>query len=334
MLKHILPGARRRAGRYYPLTMFQHDFPFDPTYGYDEAALLQVPAPEGPADFDDFWRATFDEAMAPPLNLAVEPIGSPREGVELFHVSYDSLGGVRIGGWLTRPRGVEPVRAVVVGHGYGGRAEPGFDLPGPPAATIQYCARGFHRSARADLPNESTRHVTHGIESRETYIHRGCVADTWRAASALIEWMSDLAPTLQYHGGSFGGGIGALALPWDARFTRAFLDVPSFGNYPLRVTLPCNGSGHWVTRYWEKHPEALDVLAYFDAATAARRITIPVLVAVAKFDPAVAPPSQCATYNGLAGPKELVWRRSGHFEAPTKAEDDRLVNEAVARFLG
>jgi cephalosporin-C deacetylase len=29
-----------------------------------------------------------------------------------------------------------------------------------------------------------------------------------------------------------------MALPWDDRFQRAYLEVPSFGNHPLRVQMP------------------------------------------------------------------------------------------------
>ncbi len=314
--------------------MIEHAFDFDPTYGYDEAALLRVPAPDGPADFADFWRDTYRQAMAVALNMSVTRIDSPRPQYELYHVEYDSLAGVRIGGWLTRPVEGHVQRAVVVGHGYGGRQNPDFDLPGPPAAALQFCARGFDRSARPDLPNDSARHVTHGIESRDSYIIRGCVADVWLAASALLTWMPQLADNLHYHGGSFGGGLGALALPWDHRFRKAHLAVPTFGNQPLRVTLPCVGSGHWVTRHWRDHPDVLGVLVYFDAATAARFTQIPVHVCVARFDPAVPPPGQCAVYNGLAGPKAIVWRDAAHMNGyPGLAEDDRRVAQSANAFF-
>jgi cephalosporin-C deacetylase len=313
--------------------VIEHPFDFDPTYGYDEAALLAVPAPPEPGDFESFWRVTFEQARAIPLRMSVTPTSSPQADVEVYHVEYDSLDGVRIGGWLTRPADGQVQRGVVVGHGYGGRDVPDLNLPGPPAATIQFCARGFHRSARADLPNDSSRHVTHGIADRETYIIRGCVADLWLAASALLQWAPETAGRLHFHGGSFGGGLGALALPWDERFTRAHLRVPTFGNQPLRVTLPCNGSGHWVTRYWREHPQVLEVLAYYDAATAARRIRVPTHVVVARFDPAVPPPGQCAVYNALSCPRELQWHAVGHFATPAVAEDDRHTFESLRTFF-
>lgn len=315
--------------------MLAHAFEFDPTYGYDEAALSRIEAPPGPADFAAFWQATFAEAMAVPLQLSVTAIASPCADHELFHVEYDSAADVRIGGWITRPRRAGVRRGVVVGHGYGGRQGPEFDVPGcRDAATIQFCARGFHRSARADIPGTAERHVTHGIGHRDTYVHRGCVADLWLAASALLAWMPEL-DLLDYFGQSFGGGIGALALPWDRRFRRAVLSIPSFGHHRLRVTLPCVGSGHWVSRVWRRDPSVLDVLAYFDAATAARHITIPTLVTVARFDPAVPPPGQAAVFNGLppTTPRARLWMDAGHFDHPGRAEDDRRLREAADAWL-
>lgn len=313
---------------------FEHNHPFDPTYGYELEQLLAVPSPDGPADFADFWRATFEESESAPLSLCRRQIDSPHPGFDLYEVEYESLGGVRIGGWITEPHEVKPgAGGWVVGHGYGGRSAPGFDLPPPDAPAIFPCARGFNRSAHPEIPGEAAGHVLHGIENRDTYSHRGSAADLWRAASALIELHPEAAENLRYFGGSFGGGIGALALPWDARFRKAFLDVPSFGNHPLRVTLPCIGSGHFVRRRHRARPGVLDVLAYFDSATAARRIRIPVFVAAALFDPAVPPPGQFAVYNALAGPRELYVRSNAHFASHLDAEENRELHARLVRWF-
>jgi cephalosporin-C deacetylase len=290
----------------------------DPTDGYNLERLLTVPAPPAPPGFAPFWQSTYQEALSIPLRIASRQVESPSPAVQVFEVEFDSLGGLRIGGWITLPAAGRFARGVVVGHGYGGRTEPSLGLPGPPAAAIFPCARGFHRSSHPDIPEEAAPHVLHGIGSRETYVHRGCVADLWSAASILLELFPEVGERLHYHGGSFGGGIGALALPWDPRFHRAFLDVPSFGNHPLRVQIPCTGSGEAVRRHHLQHPEVLEVLAYFDSATAARHLRIPVFVAAALSDPAVPPPGQFAVYNALPGPRELFIRTTGHPDHPAE----------------
>lgn len=313
---------------------FAHDLPFDPTHGYTFEEMLAVGAPPEPSGYVEFWRATWAEATAVDLRLEARRVASAWRGLELYEVEYDSLGGVRIGAWLTAPTERAKVeRGLVLGHGYGGRAAPERHRHASRQATIMPCARGFHRSARADLPDNAERHVVHGIGRRETYIHRGCVADYWLAGSALLSLFPDLAGRLDYGGGSFGGGIGAMALAWDKRVRRAQLGVPSFGNHPLRLTLADHGSGSAVKAYVDDHPEVVDVLAYFDAATAARRIEVPVLFDCALFDPAVPPAGQFAVHNACPQPKSLHVRRAGHFEYDAMTDERRLIR-AADRFFG
>jgi cephalosporin-C deacetylase len=287
------------------------DYPFDPTYGYDLDSLLKVGSPEGPADFADFWRLTYQEARAIAPNVGTRKIASPEKSIDLYEIEYDSFDGCRIGGWITIPADGHFECGTVLGHGYGGRGTPDLSLE-PATVSIQPCIRWFDRSKRDGFPQGP--HVLHGIETRETYSHRGSTADIWCAASALIELYPEIASTkpLHYRGGSFGGGIGALAMPWDSRFVRAFLDVPSFGNHPLRVTLPCSGSGESVRLRYQTNPEILAVLQYFDSATAARHIRIPTLAACALYDPAVPPPGQFAVYNAIACEKALFIRQAAH----------------------
>lgn len=87
-----------------------------------------------------------------------------------------------------------------------------------------------------------------------------------------------------------------------------------------------NGSGKAVKdRVDAGNRPVLGVPAYFDAATAAARIRIPVFVAAATFDPGVPPPGQFAVYNALSGPKELYLRQAAHFNLKGNAHDDAAI---------
>jgi cephalosporin-C deacetylase len=306
-----------------------HDLPFNPTYGYDLAALQRVGAPDGPADFASFWQDMYNRTLAVAPKPAMRELRVSDSGkTRIFEIEYDSLDGFRVGGWLTLPVNGNATRGIVLGHGYGGRDWPSDDVFVQNVAAIFPCGRGFNRSARADLPNNGARHVLYGIESRDTYMHGKCVADLWQAVSALNELVPKLA-FVDYSGTSFGGGLGAMAIAWEPRFRRAFLDVPSFGNHPLRLTLQCNGSGEAVRAHYKHHPEVVDVLQYFDAATAAKHVKIPTMVAAAQFDPAVPPPGQFAVYNALHEPKQLFVRQTGHFANPAETAENETVLSAV-----
>ncbi|MEU1472010.1 acetylxylan esterase [Streptomyces sp. NPDC005761] len=325
------------------MTSFVHDFPFDPAYGRTLDELMAVPAPSAPEDFADFWRARYDAAREVVTAPEVGPLEDERDGVRIHGVTYTSVGGVRLGGWLALPvegAAAGPVRhGFVVGHGYGGRQEAGPDvpLPLPSSAAILPCVRGMGaRGLVAGIPDVSAGHVLHGIESRDTYVIGDCVADLWCAASALGELVPELAGPgrLGYLGESFGGGLGALALPWDDRFAAAQLTVPTFGNHPLRLTLPCAGSGESVRARHREHPEVVEVLRYFDAATAAESVKLPTLVAAALFDPSVPPPGQFAVHNALAGERELLVLPAGHFEYEGLAQDVAGLVAARRAFFG
>lgn len=323
---------------------FAHDFPFDPTGGYTPEQLLNLKVElEEPADFARFWQQTFRSAMSRPLNWTMQPSQSHPgdDKTEVFDIAFDSCYGSkpgnRVGGWLTLPRGRPVLRGAVCTHGYGGRDAPDLNplLPADAdAAVIFPVLSGL--PTRSLFPQEgigdegSSKHVLVGIDHRDSYIHRFCVMDVWRAASVLLEAAPALNGTgLDYIGGSFGGGIGALALPWDKRFSRAHLGVPSFGNHPLRLGIPCSGSGEAVRLYAQAHPEiARDVLPYFDAALAARHITIPVHVEAAFFDPAVTPVGQYSVYHSLGGEKKLFAISAGHFvHRGTPVEQERLFKQ-------
>ncbi|MET4925623.1 acetylxylan esterase [Streptomyces sp. PSRA5] len=326
------------------MSEFEHGYPFDPAYGRTLDELLDIPAPAPPDGFDAYWQDRFAAAAGVATAPAVGPQEDERDGCRIFGVSYTSVGGLRIGGWLVLPAEGPVEHGFVIGHGYGGRQEPGADvpLPLPRGAAILPCVRGMgSRSRRPGIPGEADAHVLYGIESRETYVIGDCVADLWCAASALLELVPELrteagggaGARLGYVGESFGGGLGALALPWDERFGCGQLTVPTFGNHPLRVTLPSVGSGEAVRGYREEHPEVMDVLAYFDAATAASRIRVPTMVAPALFDPAVPPPGQFAVYNALPEARELHVLRAGHFEYEGESADAEGLAEARRKFF-
>ncbi|MFV0337980.1 MAG: acetylxylan esterase [Chthoniobacterales bacterium] len=283
------------------------------------AEFLKSPIDSTPRGFENFWRSTYEKALRIPLNITRRKISSSAKA-RVYEFECDSLGGFRIGGWIIEPADGKWERGIVMGHGYGGRAEPELSTYGPPAVLIQPCMRGFHRSAHPSVPDECPKHVLHEINNREKYILRGCVADIWVAASVLLSLYQEVRDKLDYIGGSFGGGLGAMSLAWDSRFRRAFLDVPTFGNQRERLQTPCFGSGEPVRLRYEKDPSLLKKLRWYDSAIAAHWIKIPTFVAAALSDPNVPPIGQFAVYKGLGGKKDLFVRKEGH---PNVLSDDK-----------
>ncbi|SER61405.1 acetylxylan esterase [Rhizobium sp. NFR03] len=314
----------------------RHPYDFDPTYGLGLADLRAIRPPREVEGFDAFWQARYNRALAiePSPSLTRSPTQHPKW---LIHdLSYTSTDGFRIGGWLLVPHHGNVRRGLVVGHGYGGRDRPDLDLPVDDTAILFLCFRGLSRSSRAPISTDPDWHVLHDIDKPDRYIIGGCVEDVWVAVTVLNTLFPGTKGHVGYSGISLGGGIGALAIPYDDRIDRGHLVVPTFGNRPLWLTLPTVGSARAVQVYGHSHPEVQETLRLFDAATAATRITVPILCAVARFDPAVAPPCQFSVANALPieDCNEIFILDAGHFDYPGQAAQVSALMAKVGNLFG
>jgi len=296
--------------------------------------LLKIKPPKQPNDFATFWQARYQRA----LSMQPHPRISHRDtqaDFEIYDLQYSSTDDFIIGGWLLIPKHAPVTRGVVVGHGYGGRDAPDFNLPIPEAAFLFPCFRGLSRSQHAPISNEPRYHVLHDLDKKDRYILGGCVEDIWLAVSALLNLFPATKGHIAYLGTSFGGGVGALALPCDERIKRAHFNVPTFGHHTLRMELPTWGSANAVQAFHRQHPQlhVLETLAYYDAANAAQLTQIPVHIAAALADCMVSPPGQFAIYNALAGEKHLFVLEQGHADYPNRvAQEQALLLELQAFF--
>lgn len=306
---------------------------FDPSYGYTLDQLQRIAPPQTPEDFVPFWQARHWRALKVDPRQRLTRCGWSHPDFECYDLNYRSTDGFDIWGWALIPKQGPVTRGVIVGHGYGGREGPDFHLPIPNAVFLFPCFRGLSRSRRWPISDNPAFHVLHDIDKKDRYILGGCVEDLWLAVSALLAMFPSVVGHVGYLGISFGGGIGALALPWDSRIQRAHFNVPSFGNHPLRLALPTWGSAASLQSYQREHGHILDTLRYYDAAVAARFIQVPVHVAAALADPMVAPPGQFSIYNALPGEKHLFILENGHADYPRKGEQENALLAELREFF-
>jgi len=297
------------------------------------ALLVAPPAQPEPDDFDEFWRATFEEFGTGAVAWRTVREQDATSTHRVTEIRFESSADEPAVAFVMVPHATSAIRrGLVVGHGYGGRTGPDADRVPADTVAIFPCAPGTGPDAPSRFPALPAEHVLAGIAHRDTYSLRFAAADIWRAATVLRD-LAPAADALDFSGSSFGGGIGAMALPWDARFRRAALDVPSFGAHEIRLSRRCTGSGEAVRAHLRTHPEARSTLDYHDAAIAARRLRIPVHVGAAVLDPAVDPRGQFAVYHALAGPRRLTVRANGHIDAPEGRLADALAAQAAIDFL-
>lgn len=308
---------------------------FDPSYGYTLPQLKEVGFPKESEGSAEAWQEWYEGALTTQPLPEIKDTGKTRKQWRVFDLVYQSTDSAEIGGWLLLPESGVIERGFVVGHGYGGRVRPNFDLPLTNSALLFFCARGISRSPHGTISPEPRWHVLHDIQDRERYVLRGCVEDLWLGVSSLLRLFPQVAGRIGYLGTSFGGGIGAMALAWEKRVQRAYFCLPSFGNQPLRMQLKTLGSARSVQGFEKTNPGmASYTLAWYDAAIAARRIEIPVLCALAKNDPVVAPPSQFSIYNALPhNSKELFVLEAGHMDYDKRAPEQLQLCHQIAQFF-
>lgn len=313
----------------------EHDYPYDPSYGYELEDLLAVEVPAEPEGFASFWQGRYERARNQTPSPTLTDTGKTLKNWRVYDLSYRSTDGLEIRGWALLPSSGEIKRCLIVGHGYGGREEPDPHLPFEHTALLFPCSRGISRSKHPDLPSDPERHVVHQIEDPERYIIGGCVDDLWIGVTAAGELFPETADSLGLLGISFSGGISMLAAPWDDRIKKVHSNVPTFGQQPLRMKLATVGSGRGVQQFERLHPGvAQRTLSFYDAACTARHMKTPTHLACARFDPAVAPPGQFAIYNALPDSlRQLFVLTAGHHEYRDQASEDALLLRELCAFF-
>jgi cephalosporin-C deacetylase len=143
-----------------------------------------------PSDFDDYWRQVCRELEATPMAAEVEfiPMRST-EFSDCYTVHFTSIGPYRLFGYLSIPHGDGPFPAILNGPGYRSSVEP---LPQGDAnekrsrfVIFSTAARG-QRNADKPFASQFPGLMTEGIDSPDTYLFRGIVADWLRAVDYLL----------------------------------------------------------------------------------------------------------------------------------------------------
>lgn len=290
------------------------DAAFDGSYGHTLETLRQVKPLAPPAGFEERWRRWRSETAQHDAAVAVLSTAS-RSGRQISIVEHSGADGIRLRAWFVSPVAGRTARiGVVHGHGYGGRDDIELARVPDDAAAIFPVARGLGSlNVGVGAPEPRPEHVLAGIGDPETYVIGLCARDLWLAADALIELAGSVP--LYYVGESFGGGIGALAVPWDDRYVGATLIVPTFGQHDERLSVECLGSGEDVRRHVATHPEAREVLRWFDTSTSMQFADLPVRVEAALWDQYVPPQGQFAVASAVSD-LDLEVLPAGHAEYP------------------
>ena len=305
----------------------------------DEAGLREYrSAYQAPADFDEFWRRTLDEAAEIPLDVRIERVETGLRTVEVYDVTFAGYAGHPIRAWLRLPRLLpresdaaarHPLPGIVQFHGYGsGRGHALDDLLWASAgyAHLLMDARGqgggYAGGDTGDPVGSAgpTRpgFLTKGIESPEDYYYRRVFIDAVRAVQVLRGHAQVDPERVAVVGASQGGGI-ALAVAGLAPESVAglYAQAPFLADIRRATRITDAAPYQEIAAYLATHRTAtervFETLGYFDGLGFAARATAPGWFSAGLMDGVCPPSTAFGAYHAYTGPKYIkLWEYNGH----------------------
>lgn len=310
----------------------------------DEAGLRAYrSAYEAPADFDEFWRRTLDEAAEIPLDVRITRVETGLRTVDVYDVTFAGYGGHPIRAWLRMPRlavggrgggrGLgesSPLPGIVQFHGYGsGRGHALDDLLWASAgyAHLLMDTRGQGGGyAGGDTGDPVGSHgptqpgfLTRGLESPETYYYRRVFVDAVRAVEVLRGHAEVDASRVAVVGNSQGGGI-ALAVAGLVPGSVAALhaQAPFLCDIRRATRITDAAPYHELAAYLATHrgsaERVFETLGYFDGLGFAARATAPAWFSAGLMDGVCPPSTAFGAYHVYRGKDKNIslWEYNGH----------------------
>ena len=289
-----------------------------------------LPTREEPADFDEFWQSTLEEARAFPLDAKFERVDYGLVAHETFDVTFAGFGGQPVKGWLILPTqrsGKLPCVIEYIGYG-GGR---GFAIDWLLWASAGYAhfvmdTRGQGSSwSSGDTPDLYSEggnpavpgSMTQGVLDPKHYYYRRVFTDAVRAIEAARSHSEVDASQIAVTGGSQGGGITIAAAGLFPDVVAAMPDVPFLCHYRRATeivdTYPYKEIADYLNTHRNKVDTVFKTLSYFDGVNLAARARAKSLFSVGLMDEVCPPSTVYAAYNHWAGEKDInVYPYNGH----------------------
>ena len=280
------------------------------------------PARQEPADFDDFWRETLDEARQHDLDARFEPVDHGLETVAVYDVTFAGFGGAPIKGWYMRPRqrdGKLPAVVEYIGYG-GGRGFP-LEWLAFPSAGFAYMVMDTRGQGsvwrRGDTPDTASGaspavpgYMTQGILDPRTYYYRRLYTDAARAVDAMAGREEVDAARIAVTGVSQGGGLSITTAGLHAGVAVCMPDVPFLLDFRRAVDITPTTPYSEIAKYLSTHRDKIDIafetLGYFDGLNFAARTTARALYSVGIMDTVCPASTVYAAYNHLPGEKDII----------------------------
>ncbi|KOU62759.1 acetyl xylan esterase [Streptomyces sp. MMG1533] len=271
------------------------------------------PAPEEPADFDEFWLGTLKEAGQTDPVVSARPVESGLRLTETWDVTFRGFAGDPVRAWYSRPAGVrEPLPAVVEFAGYGrGRGLPHERLTWVNAGYAhllmdnrgqgdQYGCGGDTPDPHAGAPGGPGPAVR-GLLTPHDYHYRRLITDAVRSVAAVRELPGVDGARVAVVGNSQGGGVALAVAGLVPDLAAALVTAPFLCGIRRALDLTDAAPYGEITAYLSVHrgaeQAAYRTLSYLEGISFARRAQAPAHFGVGLRDTVCPPSGAYAAFN-------------------------------------
>jgi len=268
-----------------------------------------TPLRDEPADFDDFWNATHDSILEIDPGPVLARQKSPGDGLVYDHLTFTSLGNVRVSGYLLQHDVPEPRPLIVHSHGYNSQYDVMLHWANSGCNVLGIDFRSFGRSEHLSLALGG--YILTGIASPQTSILRGAAMDLVQALRVAREILGAHIASTTLYGFSFGGAMALIAAALDRKVDLMVTGQPTLGWNSERLRLSTAGSAAELNRYLDCNPAERDTvmrtLDYFDTMHFAARLKVPTFIGIG-LDDDVVPSRSVFAITNHAGTPDLELR--------------------------
>ena len=311
-----------------------------------------APTQQDPEDFDAFWDAGKAELAKIPLEPRLELIPEASRGpINVYHVSFRNWSrstttpqyAGRIYGILCEPKAPGRYPAILRVPSAGVRPYTGQrELAERGAITLEIGIHGIPVNQPIEIYEQLRKggldgYPLYNLDNRELYYYRRVYLGCLRANDFLTSREAWDGKNLIVFGASQGGQLTLATAALDPRVTAAAAMVPAYCDVTGYLHDRAGGWPHMMRGADSRHrtPEKIATTGYYDTVNLARRIRVPMLIALGYVDENCPPTSIFSTYNTLTAPKELlVAPGMGHAvfpEVDERVRDWVLAKAGIAR---
>lgn len=281
-----------------------------------------------PDDFDEFWAKGIEQVRKVDLKPRMELLPERcTDKVDVYHVSYGNIGGSRMYGMLTIPKGEGKYPAIMRLPGAGVGEKTG-DIRHTAQGDVIILELGIHgipvnmkSGVYSDLDNGVlANYHLQNIDNRNTFFYRRVYLGCVKGVDFLLS-LPQCNGKVGTIGGSQGGALSIVTSRLDSRVAATAIYFPAICDLEGYTHGRAGGWPHVFKIDANRTKDKLETIRYYDAVNFARGLKSPVFFAYGYNDITCAPTTTRSAYNVIPAPKQLsIGENTGHWLYPEQVD--------------